>query len=327
MLSRSVLKADVVRVNATTRPGPLGDLTLGPVKRDRQRTNARGLLFPYVFDLARARTSYIAGLDLSKLRKAPFSYAYATRQAKSVLFVPWEVGRFNGKHGKTDPLYVFSPGRCGTTLLHNILSAANISSVSEPGVHHALLSRQYRKQRVLRPLLKWVTRVYARDLVSALGGPRGSLVVKLHSNACWVAPQLLEGSQERRTIFMVRQFETYAQSYCEHFDETPRDLVNRYRQSLRCYAYLRQHNDCCILHYEDIIANPNGTMTKLAKFLGDDIPNGAIERAMSVHSQAGTSLERVTEEGRARWNARREDTFRYWHSSGAAELSSRLVGY
>jgi hypothetical protein len=96
----------------------------------------------------------VPNLDLQKLRQAPFSYLYARQEAKTVLLVPWEAGQINHPRAETDPIYLFSPGRCGSTLLHNILLAANISSVSEPDVGGALFSRFYRQYRVMRPLLK-----------------------------------------------------------------------------------------------------------------------------------------------------------------------------
>ncbi len=326
MFGRSILKADVVReIRALPAPNDYL-LTLGSTERLPGRFSSDTPLFPCSFDIARARTAYVPDLNFEKLRKEPFSYPYAAREAKTVLFVPWEMGQYNRPRATTDPLYVFSPGRCGSTLLHKILSAANVCTVSEPLVHIAVLSEVYRRHRVVRPLLNFATRTYARDLVNAFG--QGCvLVVKLQADACWAMPPLLERSRERRTIFMTRRFEEFARSFCENFGATPEDLVKRYRQSLRCYAYLLKNTDCHLVRYEALIERPGSTMERLAEFLGHDIPSDAIDAAMSVHSQAGTPMERATEEGRERWRACRDETLRYWQASGMAEVCSILIGY
>lgn len=151
--------------------------------------------YPCDIDVARARTVYVPNLDPQKLREAPFSYLYARREAKSVLLVPWEAGQINRPRALSDPIYVFSPGRCGSTLLHNILTTANVNSVSEPHVYDALLSRSYRENRFIRPLVRWATRIYVRDLVTALGDANGTLVAKLHGGCSWIYRELLDGSR------------------------------------------------------------------------------------------------------------------------------------
>jgi Sulfotransferase domain len=328
MFSRQVFLADIVQANTAgeARMSTLRDFAIGPYQAIGARSLSGQFAFPCVIDIAQARTLYVPGLDPQKLREAPFSGLYARREAKSIFFVPWEVGPINRPRVVADPIYVFSSGRCGSTLLHNILNEANVNSVSEPDIGAALLSRSYQKYRVVRPLLNWVTRVYVRDLMSALGSNDGGLVVKLRSQFCSVAHPMLKRSRERRTVFMTRQFENWAQSVGRLFLVTPDYLVREYRRSLKCYAYLRQHTNCHFIRYEDLVKQPHKKMAELARFLERDISRDAIDRAISVRSQAGTSLGRASAQGQARWDAMRDETYRRWKSSGTAELFDQIIG-
>jgi hypothetical protein len=325
MLGRKILAADIMRETAAdaTRSSSMADFPAGPF---RTAVNPRGqAAFPCLIDIARARTLYVPGLDAQRLREAPFANVYARTEAKSVLSVPWEAGPINRPSLKADPIYVFSSGRCGSTLLHNILTAAGVNGVSEPDIATALISPAYGKYPVLRPLLRWATRAYVRDLVSALGDNRGPLVVKLRSQFCRAAEPLLKGSRERRTIFMTRDFASWSRSVGQLFRVTPAYLIQEYRRSLKCYAYLRQTSHCHFLRYENLVADPQREMARLSQFLGHDITGHAVDAAMAVGSQKGTRLESVSEKGLARWQAMKDEVDRLWAASGTAEFYARIV--
>lgn len=325
MLGRRILAADIIgeRAPDTTRMSNLEDFVTGSF---RAAARPRGhAAFPCIIDIARARTLYVPGLDFQKLREAPFANVHARIEARSVLSVPWEAGPINLPSFAKDPLYVFSPGRCGSTLLHKILVTAGIPGVSEPDIASALISPAYSEYPLLRPVLRWATRTYARDLASALGGGDGPFVVKLRSQFCRAAGPLLKGSRERRTIFLTRDFENWSRSVGQQFQVSPAYLVREYRRSLECYAYLRQASHCHFLRYEDLIAEPQRVMSQLSEFLGHQIAVHAIDEAMATGSQKGTRLERVSEKGIARWAGMKDEVSRLWTSSGAAEFCTQIT--
>jgi len=325
MLGRRILAAQIIRETAadTTRMSTPGDFATGPF---RGTAKAQGTpAFPCIIDIARGRTLYVPDLDAKKLREAPFANVYARTQAKSVLSVPWEAGPLNRPSIQADPIYVFSSGRCGSTLLHNILTRAGVPGVSEPDIATALISPAYGKYPLLRPLLRRATRIYVRDLVSALGDNHGPFVVKLRSQFCRAAEPLLKGARERRTIFMTRDFASWSRSVGQMFRVSPAYLVQEYRGSLNCYAYLRQAGNCHFLRYEDLIAQPHREMIRLSAFLGQDMAADAIDDAMAVGSQKGTRLERVSEQGLARWEAMKDEVGDLWATSGAADFCARIM--
>jgi len=324
-LIRPILAADITRERAddTTRMSKMEDFGIGPYRTAKDAGGQAA--FPCVIDIARGRTLYVPGLDVQKLREAPFANVYARVEARSALSVPWEAGPINRPRSTIEPIYVFSPGRCGSTLLHKILIAAGIPGVSEPDIAAALISPAYAKYRLLRPVLRWATGNYVRDLASALGSNQGPFVVKLRSQFCRAAAPLLKGSRERRSIFMTRGFEDWSRSVCQQFHVTPAYLVQEYRKSLECYAYLRQAGPCHFLRYEDLTAQPQRVMARLSEFLGHDISGQAIEKAMAEDSQKGTRLERVSETGLARWAALKDEVHRLWLVSGAAEFCAQII--
>ncbi len=328
MLKRKIWRAPVV---APDTAGQLRILTPDDFRVGIRHSIGIGFapempVLPCVIDIPRARTIYVPDLDPQKVREEPFCYLFARSEAKWILSVPWEAGPINRPQVDCDPIYVFSCGRCGSTLLHRIFNAANIACVSEPDIGAALLSRVYRNHRALRPLLRWATQAYVRDLMSALGDGKGGLIVKLRSQFCSVARPLLNKSRERRSIFMIRQFEPWARSVSQSFRVGPGWLAGEYRRSLECYAYLRENTDCHFLCYEDFVEQPHQTMAALARFLGREIPDEAIDRALSVRSQAGTRLEQVSAAGKARWGAIRDETLRIWKSSGTSAFSDSIIG-
>ena len=324
-LTRPFLVADIVPGTATdvTRMSKRKDFVTGPFRAaGKPRGNTA---IPCLIDIPRGRTLYVPDLDKQQLRQAAFANVHARMEAVSLLSVPWEAGPINRPFLAADPIYVFSSGRCGSTLLHKILMAAEIQGISEPDIATALISSAYTKYRALRPVLRWATRSYARDLVSALSDGPAPFVVKLRSQFCRAAKPLLRDSRERRTIFMTRDFEDWSRSVVQQFPVRPGFLLQEYRNALQCYAWLRQATDCHFLRYEDLVANPRRAMARLSQFLGHEIAGHAVDQAMAVHSQEGTRLAEASQQGVARWEGMRDEVMRLWTASGTAELCARVM--
>lgn len=328
MIHRPLLQAETGR-NAKsneTRTSTQNDFSVGPFHRIPRRSLEGQMAFPCVFDVFHGRTWYALGLDPQELLNAPFANVYARTQTKNIVSVPWEAGPMNCPRVAADPIYVFSSGRCGSTLLHKILLAAKVASVSEPDIAAGLLFPAYREHRLIRPLIHRATGIFARDLMSALADADGTLLVKLRSQYCKAVPALMGNSRERRSIFMIRRFESWAKSVCQMFVVRPAYLLEMYQISLQCFAYLQQHGTCHLLRYEDLLERPHQEMTLLSEFLGREIPRTAVDEAMAVGSQTGTMLERIPKDGAAQWEAKKDEIYRLWNSSPAADLYDALVG-
>src|ERR1044071_9894908 len=156
MLGRRLLTAEIYRNDTASviRMSKPDDFATGPLRPIGRKSLKTEMVLPYVIDIAHGRTLYVRGVDAQRLREASFANVHARNHATSIVSVPWEAGPINPPVD-AEPIYVFSPGRCGSTLLHSILMAAQIPSVSEPDVATALISATYQDRRLMRPLLRW----------------------------------------------------------------------------------------------------------------------------------------------------------------------------
>lgn len=244
---------------------------------------------------------------MAAARDAPFYYLHLRRHAQRLLYVPFGEGPLaRGSQGV--PVFLFSPGRCGSTLLSKVLSAAGSGAVSEPDFYTQSASWFWsRPYNPLRPSVLSAVSAMSADLVDALGG---YAVVKLRAE-CARAPELFVGDARQRTLMLFRGFEDWALSTAKVFGGSPRKIVGKYMTALRCYAWLMRHSRCHLMRYEDWLTGPQGTVAALSAFLGLDLDvEGGIEAGRG-HSQAGTPLMNRTLDG---WEARWYAALQLWHA-------------
>jgi len=299
-----------------------GDFKLGKTQSISHSQVPAGFA-PYCFDFLRRRSLYVGGLDLEELRKAPFYYLYARRNARSVLSVPWEHGALSPSPGAKDPILIFSPGRVGSTLLCSILDEANVVSLSEPDFYsQATLPLAAASPRFFRSQVVDAVAALSQDLSATFSNGDAPFVVKLRAE-CGHAPEmLLSRSQEKRSIFMLRDFDAWARSSVRTFKRKPSELVRRYVAGLRAYKKLRAIGPCHFVRYEDLIEKPDETCAALGRFLQVEIPPNAVQIALSKDSQRGTPLERGNRQDPEDAAVRLAEALRLWRQrrSEFAEL-------
>jgi hypothetical protein len=268
-------------------------------------------LLPYCLDFLRLRAIYVGGVDAKAAQAAPFYYLYLRRNAKRVVSVPWEHGALVGGRA---PIFLFSPGRCGSTLLSRILSGAGIANVSEPDFFtQATTAIAASPFNPLRPAIGAVGAAMGADLAAALD-PAQSPVVKLRAESCR-APQLLVQPSERRTIFMTRRFEAWARSNGRAFRNAPGKSVRKYLTALSGYAWLKANSACHVVHYENLLAEPLQDTAALARFLGRGIAGSVVASVMKEDSQQDTPLMRGARPDLPGWERRFDATMALWNSA------------
>jgi hypothetical protein len=289
-LQRHIFSADVLKVRRPARISIASprDFLLGSA-RTVARTGAN-LPLPYCLDIPRRRSLYVSSSDPAAAATAPFYYLHLRRTAREVVSVPWESGPLEKNTSTSEPVLVFSPGRVGSTLLCGALSASGIASVSEPDFFTQATMQFW--SSAINPLRQRIGRALgdlSHDLCAALGRD-GVLVVKLRSECCR-APELLVSGTRPRTIFIVRDFESWARSTIRVFRADPGKAVARYLRALRGYAWLKENSTCHVLHYEALVSDSEGAAAALAGFLQRSISPATFGSAMHAHSQSGTPLE------------------------------------
>lgn len=273
---------------------------------------------PYCLDFLRAAAIYVAEADVRAVQAAPFYYLYLRRHAHRVLRVPLDHAFVSRPATVEHPVFLFSPGRCGSTLMSQVLFEAGIPSVSEPDFYTQMASWFWsRPFNPLAPRYRQAMWAMSADLSAALGAVP---VVKLRAE-CARAPELFVPNRAARTIVLFRRFENWSRSTTRVFGNGPGKTVGKYMTALRCYAWLARHSRCLLVRYEDWLSDPCFAARALGDFLERPISPEAVDRACRVHSQEGTPLiDRV----RPGWEAKWGGAMALWQSPRLVTARQRL---
>lgn len=319
-LARSIVEMPVLDRRRTDRISiaSRGDFVCGRARSVGEMP--RGA-FPYCFDFIRTRIIYVCDVDARAVQAAPFYYLHLRRTARTLLSVPLAHGPIRRVRPAHDPVFVFSPGRCGSTLVSRILFEAGIPSVSEVDFFTQMSSVFWSNpHNPLREPFRRAMWDLTSDLTADLAGVP---VVKLRAECCR-APELFVRDPAARSLVMFRSFESWARSTARAFNAGPRKAVKKYLRALSCYAFLERNSACHLLRYEDLVADPLAACERLARFLNVSIPVEAVLRAKQGDSQDGTPLEpglRRPSDGR---EARFDATMRLWRSRRLVSARARL---
>lgn len=277
-----------------------------------------GKALPYCIDFAQRRALYVLGVDPQSVQEAPFYYLYLRRHAQRLLSVPYEFGPLAGDEPARDPVFLFSPGRCGSALLSRVLAEAGIPSVSEPDFYTQVATSIWasplnlRRDRLLKTM--WAM---SDDLAAVLGGVP---VIKLRAE-CARSPDMFVRRPGARTLIMFRGFEDWARSTARGFGTGPAKAVSTYRTALECYARLSRISACHVMRYEDWVNDPITAAEDLARFLAVTIPSGAARKAVVAPSQ-----KEAPQAGRARpgWETNFDVAMRLWHAPRLVSAREKL---
>jgi hypothetical protein len=321
----SLYKIAQARNTDTPSHSQVSDFVLGAMQPvSRQRFAELGAI-PYLLDLRRGRTLYAAGIDLEQAKQATFLYLHLRGNARSILSMPWEAGPVYPITERGETIYLFSPGRCGSTLLNNILSAAGADSVSEPDIYQAFRSDGYGRLPPWRPVIRYAVRNATQDLMSLFAKRGRPLIIKLRAAACSTpAPILSSANLPPRTIFLTRQFEGWAKSTAQAFNHTPQRIIQHYKRGLDCCAYLLRNSNCHVIRYEDLLEKRDQVRMALGEFLGVEISNEALTEAMDRDSQASSPLNQSILRNRTHWEESRAETIALWKASNLPQLCRDL---
>ena len=186
-------------------PGKLEDFTLGPAEEVDAGVAAKLPWTLYCLDLDRREAVFVALPEGTDLSTAPFSGLAQFRLASEALVVPLEA-LDDLARAAPEPealTFVYSMGRCGSTLLNALLNTADAMwSLSEPWaievVRNAVAFGREERVSLLRAVVRLLNRPPA-------GKPGTHLGVKLRSQTLFFAPALHEAFPEAHNIFLYRE--------------------------------------------------------------------------------------------------------------------------
>jgi predicted O-linked N-acetylglucosamine transferase (SPINDLY family) len=248
---------------------------------------------PYCIDYTKKEIVYALGVDPKGALQSPFHYQYLRSNARYYMSLPWNV-RMADKGDDTpslqDPVFIFSPGRCGSTLLSHLFRQMGIISISEPDIFiNAALcpSQETDKDFQNREILRRVT----DDLLSPIGASGLPIAIKLRSNANHNPAKIVEVCRSRpKSVFITRKFLPWSQSRLKAFSNDMQSNIGIYNQSLKTYEWLKNNTDCLLLRYEELSLENTELFERIGRFFGVSVDVSSLEGIFAEDSQKGTAL-------------------------------------
>ncbi|MBV1872821.1 MAG: hypothetical protein KUG83_09770 [Gammaproteobacteria bacterium] len=206
---------------------------------DYQRKQSR-FLSPYSIDYNRRCAVFVqTSLSVTQLKSQTFLYQAQRDHAEWVLLVPFDellnLGKITpaGTENKKKLFFLHSTGRCGSTLLCNLLEdAGEMTVLSEPDFYSqwVMLSQKYRAQ--LDPRIPKVVGMLTSLLLAALDDDPGaeSVVIKLRGICINVAEKMQQSHVNAKNIFLYRNAYDTGNSFLGLLLKLPLvQMINRLR--------------------------------------------------------------------------------------------------
>jgi len=270
------------------------DFSTGPW-RQRRAADRLDAFVPYCLDMLARRTVYVRAGNRAALLRAPLQYVHLRERATTIASVPWECGRVSA--GSQPPgCFVFSVGRCGSTLLVDAMRRGGAVALSEPDFYTQAVAARIHAGRIFSGYarLEAVLGGLTADLLAASGARGPSPIIKLRTECC-KAPGLIVGTGgiAPATLFMIRSFKPWLLSTLRVSRRPPRAIVERYIEGLKCFAWLRRNSECTLVSYEDLTADPVATLQNVASAVGARLDAAGVTAALKSDAQSGTVLARA----------------------------------
>ena len=228
--------------------------------------------------------------DVARLFAAPFLFLAQLQMAIGVVSVPFErLAELAPAGPLPRHVYVFSPGRTGSTLLARLLQAAGLAAASEPDV---LAQIALLPQEAWQRLPAGMDAALAACCVNALSRTLGGTAfIKLRSQCNKRPLALLQASPGCRVVFMLRGAAAWGLSRHRAFAEDAEILAVLMLEAFNALdAILRAGVRCDVIWFETLVADPAAMLSLCAP--GCHIEAAKLAEIMAEDSQQGTVLAR-----------------------------------
>jgi hypothetical protein len=273
-----------------------GDIIEGEFKAIAVK-DIQGLqLIPYCIDFKSKTLILSVGVDPIEASKATFQYDYIRKNAQSFLYMPLESLPNRAPEINLSAVLLFSPGRCGSTLLSKLIAEIGVPSISEPDIYSQAAvyfspnDKSHTQANEVRHMLEWANFFQLAPFLK-IGAPKLMIKVRSHVNT---GPGIVLSSfpGPHKTIFLKRDFHSWCMSRMKVFGNAIEFNLNHYIRSLYCLRFLLKNSDCLVLNYEDLKDNPEVVIHKLSVFLGTTINLDQVKDVLGQDSQADSNLAR-----------------------------------
>lgn len=279
------------------KPSPVGvsapsDFELGRTTTIDYVPNGPEIV-PYCINAQTERLLCTLVTDVPAALAAPFLYQAQYEKAQGIVSIPFERLSELTEGTECEPTFVFSIGRCGSTLVSALLKAVDQRPASEPDVYSQIANlgadaRALMGQPGVANLLRHTTLALARVCGR-------ELFVKLRSQCNGIATELMATIPEARCAYMLREPQSWARSRHRTFGDDPATMAHMLKWGVQTYdALVSAGARPALVWYEDVAARPQRALTDLG-VAADRVARltpEAVAAVMSQDAQEGTGISR-----------------------------------
>ena len=225
------------------------------------------------------------------LNTSVFAYADQYNIAGATKRIPWFTLANTTDIPPRKIIPIFSIGRCGSTLLGRLFTAANcnvlfeLDAFTQLGFAASLFPQDGKPRNGIADL----TRELTSHLAEQTSGD-DTLVLKMRSQATSLASFFGQHNTDQ-VIFLVRNLEDWYRSAAKAFPELTESLASQLVAHFEAInRAVDQGLQVQVVSYENILADPFSQMTSI---LGYSPNENAISEIMSVDAQAGTAVSKA----------------------------------
>jgi hypothetical protein len=280
---------------------------------------------PLLFDGQNDAFIYSLNIDPLAAINYPFHFIYLRQNTKLVGSINF-LDRFSVKSNYTDPYFIFSIGRCGSTLLSKLLSCFDVISISEPDFYNGLV-QDYLLNRTELSLLKHqkIMSIMTADILKPFAGSNSFL--KLSSN-CNLFPELILSvcNSKPKTIFLIRQFEPWLVSRSKSFGTGIEIDLRDYVRGLETLSFIKTNFDCMLIKYEELCQNPHAIALDISNFFSlSSLDTKKFEEIFLQDSQSGMQISRENLSKKDnKYSKETKSVADFWKKNRPIELIQRL---
>jgi hypothetical protein len=245
---------------------------------------------PYSFDCAEKKF-YLTESD-KDIGEKPFFYQAQFESAQSVVTLPLAMAEevYGAYNRRLNPTFLFSIGRCGSTLLSKLTRSLGMVDVSEPDIFTAFgPNKRYVTQLEFDKILFYTVRM----LEDFFGVPSAQMVIKPRSGCSSSCKEIYRNFPNAKYIFITRELSSWSKSYIRAFNWSSEQLFQTLTVGIDALCFFKEKGIKLFhLTYEDMVEDPRVVLREIAG--RDDLSawhEEQITRIVSRHSQSGTGLE------------------------------------
>ncbi len=241
---------------------------------------------PYCLDLKNEHV--VLTPSSKKLEESPFLYQAQRALSSQVLRIPFDAYKnyfLDRKDAVSRLNFIFSIGRCGSTLASTLASKFGSPSFSEPDVFLNLNKKILGSEaQLLNALCKHFV------MLSPCSASR--ITIKLRAENSWLMPFVARHVKGSKILFLTRELSAWQKSYASKFARSDEGLLRLLRKCFEAYqAAMVFCEHVPRFKFESFSVDPYAMLKEILGYeVNSEIYESRLHEVLSKDSQAGTEI-------------------------------------